>query len=60
MDDDGINPMEKFAGTTTYIYLKNHHIWGYTVHVLDAILQGNVSGLTKWETRSSAGIYLGH
>ena len=40
--------------------LKNHHTWGCTDYVLNAILQGNISGLTKWELRSRAGIYLGH
>ena len=25
VDDDGITPMEKFAGTTTEIYPQNHH-----------------------------------
>ena len=47
VDDDGIIPMEKFSGTTTDIYLKTHHTWGYPVYVLDAIFQGNISGLTK-------------
>ena len=48
VDFGGINPMEKFSGTTTDITLKNHNTWGYPVYVLDAILQVNVSGLTKW------------
>ena len=48
VDYYGITPMEKFLETTTYINLKNHHTWVYTVYVLDAILQGNIAGITKW------------
>ena len=48
VDNYGITPMEKFSGTTTYINLKNHHTWVYPVYVLDAILQGNIAGITKW------------
>ena len=43
--DDGVNPMERFTGETTYITLKNHHIWGCPVYVLDARLQINIAGL---------------
>ena len=60
VDDYGINPMEKFAGKTTYIILKNRHTWVSPVCVLDAILQVNISVLPKWEPRSRTGIYLGH
>ena len=42
--------MEMFAGTTTYINPKNHHTWGYPVYVLDAIFQGNISGIPKYGT----------
>ena len=42
------------------ITLKNHHIWGYPVYALDAILQVNIAGLTKWEPCSRADLYLGH
>ena len=28
VDDNGITPMTKFAGTTTDITLKNNHTWG--------------------------------
>ena len=55
-----ITPMDKFAGTTTDITLKNHHTWGCPVYVLDEILQGNIAGLTKWEPRLREGMYLGH
>ena len=48
VDYGGINPMKNFPGTTTDITLKNHHTWGCPVYVSDAILQVNVSGLTKW------------
>ena len=47
-DDDGITPMEKFAGTTTDISIKNNYTWGCTVYVLDKRLKRNISGLTKW------------
>ena len=60
MDDDGITPMEKFTGTATYIYLKNHHPQGCTVYVLDSIFQGNMSGILKWKPQSRAWIYHGH
>ena len=43
----GINPMENFSGTTTYINIKNHHTWGCPVCVLDSRLQGKISGLLK-------------
>ena len=42
------------------IIIFNNHTWGCTLYVLDTIVQGNISGLTKWETWSGAGIYLGH
>ena len=38
VDDYGITTIEKFAGTTIYISLKNHHTWGCHFYVLDAIL----------------------
>ena len=60
VDDDGINHLEKFSGTTTDISLKNSHTWGCPVYVLDAGLQVNISGLPKWEPFSQAEIYLGH
>ena len=60
MDDDGIIPMEKSAGTTTSITLKIHRTWGCAVYILDERFQGGISGLPKWETRSRAGIYIGH
>ena len=52
--------MENFSGTTTDIYLKNHHTWGCPVYVLDAIFQGSIYGLTKWEPRSREVIYIDH
>ena len=52
--------MVNFSGTTTDISLKNHHTWRCPVYVLDAIFKGNISGLTKWEPCSRAGIYIGH
>ena len=60
VDDYVITPMEKFSGTTTYIYPKNHHTWGFPDYVLGAIFKGNIYGLPKWESRSRARIYLGH
>ena len=33
---------------------------GFSICVLDEILQGNIDGLPKWEPCSLAGIYLGH
>ena len=60
VDDDGFIPTENFAGTTTKINLKNHHIRGFLVYFLGAIIQVSISGLPKWEPCSRAGIYLGH
>ena len=60
MDDDGITPKDKFSGTTTDITLKNHHIWGCRVCVLDTIFQGGISGLPKWEPCPIAGFYPVH
>ena len=51
--------MENFAGTKTDIFPKNNDIWGCPVYFLNAILQGNISGLPKWKPHSCAGIYLG-
>ena len=48
VDDDGITPMEKFAGTMTDITLKNCHTLGFPVYVFDEILESKISGLTKW------------
>ena len=55
-----ITPMERFSVTTIDIPLKNNHVWVSHIFVLDAILQGKISGLPKWEPCSFAGIYLGH
>ena len=52
--------MEKFSGTTTDIYLKNHHTWGCPVYALDARFKGNISVLTKWEPHSCSQIYIVH
>ena len=60
LDDDCISPMEKFEGTTIDITIKNHHTWGCPVYVFHEILQGNISGLTRREPHSNAGIYLGN
>ena len=55
-----ITPMEKFAGITTDITIKNHHTWGCPVYVFNAGSKGNIDGLTKWKPWLSAGIYHGH
>ena len=48
VDDDGITPIDKFAGTATKITFKNHHTWSCPVYVLDTRFQGNIYGLPKW------------
>ena len=48
VDDDGITPMESFAGTTTDITTKNHYTWECTVYVLNAIFQGTIAVLPKY------------
>ena len=60
VDDCGITPIEKFSRTTTDISLKNHHTWGCSVYILDSRSQGNIDGLSKYKTRSHAGIYIGN
>ena len=60
VDDDVINTMEKFAGTTPYITLKNHHIWGCPVYVSDERFECNIYGIPKWEPCLCTGIYIGH
>ena len=57
MNRDGINPMENFAGTTTYISHENNPTWGCLVYVSDAILQENIAVLPQWGPRSNADIY---
>ena len=47
VDYDGINPMEKFAGTTTYIPIKNNHTWVFPLYVLDARFKGKITLLPK-------------
>ena len=48
VDDYGITPMEQFAETTTEMFIKNNHTWGFIVYGFDARLQGNIDGLPKW------------
>ena len=60
VDDDIINTMDKFSGTTTDITLRYHHIWGCIVYFQDETFQGNISGKPKWEHHSRAGTYLGY
>ena len=60
VDDDEITTMENFSGTTTYITPINHNILRCPVYFFDAVFQGNISGLPKWETQSGTGIYIGH
>ena len=52
--------MENFSVTTTSVTLKNHHTWGCPVYGLDAIMQGNIAEISRWELHSRAWIYLGH
>ena len=53
VDDDGFTLMENFVSTKTDIIVKNHHAWVCPVHVLDEILQVNVSVITMWEHHSN-------
>ena len=39
MDDNGVIPMDKFAGTPTYNTLNNNHAWGCPFYIPDARLQ---------------------
>ena len=60
MDYDNNNPIEKFAVSTTYITLKNHHTWVCPVYFLDSLLQGNKYELPKLGPRLRAGVYIEH
>ena len=48
VDDDAVTPIGKFADTTSYITLKNHHAWACPHYVFDAGFQGNIAGLPNW------------
>ena len=45
---DGFTPVENVLDTTTNFTLRTCHTWGCPVYLLDAIFQGNISGLPKW------------
>ena len=55
-----MTPTEKFAITQVDITPNNHHRWGCPVYLLDKIFQDNISGVTRWENISRAGIYIGN
>ena len=57
--DDGLTPEERFSQMKIKRDLRHEHTLFCPVYVLDAKLQGGISGLPKWEPRSRVGVYLG-
>jgi hypothetical protein len=53
-----VSPIEKFTGIDVRPNLKDVHHFGCPAYVLDAKLQAQ-QNLSKWNSRSRAGIYLG-
>ena len=48
MDDYGITTIEKFSGTIIVTTHQKNHAWVFPVYVLDAKLQGKISGFPEW------------
>ena len=60
LDEDGLSPLEKLAGTGEEIIPLDFHTWGCPVYILEAQNQSGGIGTPKWDPRSHIGIYLGH
>ena len=59
-NEQGIAPIELFSGESTpKNHLKDLHVWGCPVYVLDPKLQAGKK-LPKWEPRSRRGVFLGY
>ena len=60
MGNDGKMPEQKFAGVEFQIPPTEYHTWGFTVFFLEALFQGGMPGLYKWQPRESNRVYIGH
>ena len=58
-DIQGITRIEMFSGVPVTTRLKNFNTWGCPVYALHSKLQGNISGVPKWNPRARLGINLG-
>ena len=58
-NERGIAPADLFTGSTVPRYkLKNYHVWGAPVYVLDPVLQGGKK-LPRWQPKSRRGVFVG-
>ena len=57
-DIQGITRIEMFSGVPVTTRLKNFNTWGCPVYALHSKLQGNISGVPKWNPRARLGINL--
>ena len=60
LDEDGLSPEMKMAGTQMHGDLRHEHPLFCPVFVLDRRLQSGHNIMPKWDPRSNAGVYLGH
>ena len=59
--DKGRKTLEqKILGAEIQISLTDNHIWGCSIFVLGAPLQGGPTWIPKWEPRAMIRVYLGH
>ena len=58
-DADGKILLEKILGVHIDVVIKNFHIWGCPVYVIDSRIQDGNRKLPKWYPRSRDGIYFG-
>ena len=54
------NPEQKFMSAEFQIFITYYHIWGYSLFVLEDILQGGLSRLPKWKLKARNIIYPGN
>ena len=58
-NSDGISPNDLFTGSTSPVHrLKDMHVWGCPVYVLDPTLQQGHK-LPRWQPKSRKGIFVG-
>ena len=59
MGDDDCTLMMRMLRLTEFPDLKLEHTFGHSIYVLDSRLQSSSIGLSKWDTRTKLGIYVG-
>ena len=58
-NERGISPVDLFTGVTAPRHkLRDYHIWGAPVYVLDPVLQAGKK-LPRWQPRSRRGMFVG-